>query len=295
MRGALFMMASMTAFTVNDAFMKALGDAVPLMQAISLRGLGASVLVLALTWGMGQLVWHLPRREWLLLFIRSMAEIVGAWTFLTALNNMPIADVSAILQALPLTITLAGALILGETVGWRRMVAILIGFGGVVLIVRPTGEGFTIFAVYVLLCVVCVTVRDLVSRRLHPATPSLMAALTSAIGVTIFALIGSLFVDWQPLTWETGGQLTGSMLFLIGGLIFSVLAVRVGDISFVAPFRYTSLLVAILIGIFVFDTVPDGLTWVGACIVVATGLFTLYRERRLRLARAAPASPLGAA
>jgi drug/metabolite transporter (DMT)-like permease len=273
--------------------MKALGDVIPLMQAITLRGLGASLFLVVLTWGMGQFVWRLPRREWTLLSIRALAETGGAWTFLTALNHMPIADVSAILQSLPLTITLAGALILGEAVGWRRMVAILIGFGGVLLIVRPTGEGFTIYAVYVLLCVVCVTVRDLVSRRLHPATPSLMAAVTSAIGVTFFALIGSAFVDWQPLNWETGGQLAGSMLFLMGGLIFSVLSVRVGDIGFVAPFRYTSLLVAILVGIFVFDTVPDLLTWVGAAIVVATGLFTLYRERQLRLARVARAAALG--
>jgi drug/metabolite transporter (DMT)-like permease len=287
MRGAALMALSMTGFTINDAFMKAVGQTLPLFQALLLRGIGATLLLVLLAHLLGQWRLDLPRADWGRMFWRALAEIVGAWTFISALFHMPIADVSAILQALPLTVTLASALFMGEVVGWRRMTAILIGFGGVLLIVRPGGEGFTIHAIYALICVLAVTLRDLVSRRLSPRTPSLMVAVTSALGVTAFAGIGSLFEDWQPVTPLITGQLLASMTFLIAGYVCSVAAMRVGEIGFVAPFRYTSLLVAIILGVLVFGTFPDGWTLVGSAIVIATGLFTLYRERLAHRRRAA--------
>ena len=290
MRGAAAMVGAMTAFTVNDAFMKTLGDELPLFQALALRGLAASVMLVVLARVLGQWRLDLPRRDWGLMTIRAVAEMAGAWTFITALFHMPIGAVSAILQALPLTITLAGALILGEVVGWRRMVAILVGFCGVMLIVRPGTDGFTIHALYALACVACVTVRDIVSRMLDRATPSLMVATTSAIGVTAFALAGAAFVDWQPMTGSAWLRMGGSALFLIGGYSLSVAAVRQGQMAFVAPFRYTGLLVALVIGVLVFDEIPDGWMLTGAAIVVATGLYTLYREQMR--ARAAGTPPL---
>ena len=286
LRGALFMIGSMTCFTINDAFMKTVGDDLPLFQALFVRGIGASLFLIGLTWALGQLHLHQSRRDWALMAIRAVAEMAGAWTFVTALFHMPFADLSAIIQAVPLSITLASALVLGEVVGWRRLTAILIGFGGVLMIVRPGGEGFTVYAIYALICVAMVTVRDISSRMMSASAPSLLVATTSAIGVTGFAGVGAVFVDWAPVSGGAAWGLTGSMLFLIGGYVFSVAAVRTGEISFVAPFRYTGLVVAILVGVVVFGTFPDGWTWAGAGIVVATGLFTLYREQVVRRAAA---------
>ncbi len=282
MRGALFMAVAMAAFTFNDACLKSLSDELPLFQALFLRGIGTTGLLLILTRLMGQLHFNIARRDWNLMGIRTIAEAAAAWFFLTALFNMPLGNVSAIMQALPLTITLAGALFLGEAVGWKRLIAILIGFVGVLLIVQPGGDGFTHFSVFALLSMLCVTVRDLAARRMTRSVPSVMVATVAAAGVMVFAGVGSLTVDWQPLTPLASMQLLGAMLFVIGGYIASVAAMRVGEIGFVAPFRYTSLLVALILGYLVFGDWPNALTLWGAAIVVATGLFTLYRERQLR-------------
>ncbi|RYH04357.1 DMT family transporter [Salipiger sp. IMCC34102] len=285
MRGAFLMAAGMTAFTVNDAFVKTLGGDVPLFQILFLRGIGVTLGLLALSVALGQLRLEQSRADWGLIGVRSLAEAFGAFFFVTALFNMPIANVSAILQALPLTVALGGALWLKEPLGWRRMTAILVGFAGVLLIVRPGGADFNIFAVSALATVLCVTVRDLVVRRMSATVPSVLISLSASVVVMTSAGAASIFVDWTPVSGRQGVMLGGATLSLIGGYIFSVAAMRVGEIGFVAPFRYTSLLVALLIGVVFFDEVPRALTLVGAGIVVATGLFTLWRERQIRLRR----------
>jgi drug/metabolite transporter (DMT)-like permease len=278
MRGALAMTLAMVAFTVNDAFMKLLGESLPLFQTIFLRGVGATLLLIVLTVLMGQWRLNLPRADWVRMIVRGLAEALGAWSFLFALFHMPIADLSAILQALPLTVALAGALFLGEAIGWRRLSAILIGFAGVMLIIRPGGEGFSVYSLSGLGCVAAVTVRDLVSRRLTAGTPTMMVAVTSAVIVTAFAGVASVTEDWRPLAFPDLLHLAGAIGFLMVGYASSIQAMRVGDIAFVAPFRYTSLIAALVLGVLFFDTFPDELTLLGATIVVATGLFTLYRE-----------------
>ena len=288
------MTGAMASFTLNDAFMKALGDDLPLFQALFLRGVGVTLFLIALTWGMGQMRLRASARasarDWRLMGLRAVSEMGSAWFFITALFHMPFANISAILQSLPLTVTLAGALFLGERIGWRRMTAILVGFGGVLLIVRPGTEGFDIYAIYGLATVACVTLRDIVSRMMSPALPSLMVASVSAVGVTGFAAVGALFVDWQPVDGAAAVNLAGAMVFVIGGYICSVAAMRVGELGFVAPFRYTSLVIALVLGALVFGTFPDPVTLVGAAIVVTTGLYTLYREGRMRRRLAATAS-----
>jgi S-adenosylmethionine uptake transporter len=152
---------------------------------------------------------------------------------MTALFNMPFANVSAILQAMPLDDHAGGRDLSGRAVGWRRLVAIVVGFGGVLLIVRPGGEGFTIYSVYVLAAVLAVTLRDLVTRRLSAAVPSMSVALVAAIGRrTCFGPrldlrgMGSRF---QALRRCNSG---GRGLFVMLGYLFSVMVMRVGDIGF---------------------------------------------------------------
>lgn len=281
-RGALLMAGSMTAFTINDAFMKVVLLDVPLFQALFLRSIGVVICLAVLCKILGQLRFDLPRREWVLMILRAVAEGCGAFFFLSALARMPIANVSAILQALPLTVSLGGALFLGAALGWRRLVAILIGFCGVLLIVQPGGADFNAASLYAVAAVIVVTFRDLIVRRMSPDTPSVMVALVAAVIVLALSGIGASFVTWVSLGSAATFGLLGATFFVLGGYVFSVATMRVGEISFIAPFRYTSLLVALILGAVVFGEFPDATTLIGAAIVVAMGLFTLYREAKLK-------------
>lgn len=287
-RGALLMMLGMVAFTLNDTFMKAVSDELPLFQALFIRG---AVTVVALTFlarSMGQLSFRISRRDWMLIGLRTIGEIGAAFYFITALFNMPIANVTAILQALPLTVTLASAVFLREPVGWRRTVAILIGFCGVMLIVRPGTDGFNEYSVDALISVAFVTLRDLSTRRISRSVASMTVAVCAAVGVMLFAAAGLLTIEWQPVTPKAGLQLAGCATFILLGYTMSVMVMRIGDIGFVAPFRYTGLLWALVLGLVIFGDWPSSLTLLGSAIVVATGVFTLYRERRVtRAARRA--------
>ncbi len=280
-RGAFFMMASMGSFTVNDACMKAMSDELPLFQAIALRGVPTCILLFLLARAVGGMTWDLSRRDWGLIALRTIAEVGAAYFFITALFNMPLANASAILQSLPLTVTLAGAIFMGEAVGWRRLTAILVGLCGVLLIVRPGAEGFTFYSIYALISVACVTVRDLAVRRLSREVSSFTVALTAALAVTLFGAIASLTTDWAPVSQKATLQLAGASVMVIGGYMFSVMAMRTGEIAVIAPFRYTSLLWALVLGFFVFGDWPRTITLIGAAIVVATGVYTFYRERRI--------------
>jgi S-adenosylmethionine uptake transporter len=281
LNGALLMMGSMAAFTFNDTLIKMTEGAVPLSQLLVLRGGLSSLLILGLVIWLGSLKTRISLKDWGLIAIRSASEVAAAYAFITALLNMPLANVTAVLQVLPLTVTLGAAVVFKEQIGWRRMTAILIGFAGMLLIVRPGPDGFNIYAGYALLAVASVTVRDLVTRRLSKDVPSMMVTLAAAVIVTAFAGILSLGQDWVPVSNKNAGLIVGSSFFILGAYLCSVLAMRVGDISFTAPFRYTGLIWALFLGWVIFGDWPTPLTMLGAAIVVGTGLFTLYRERAL--------------
>lgn len=296
-KGALLMMCSMAAFTFNDLCIKMIGTAVPLSQVLLLRGVLASVLIYLLARRLRALAWPALALDRWLIVIRSAAEVAAAYFFLTALRHMPFANVTAILQTLPLTVTLAAAVVFREPVGWRRLLAILIGFGGMMLIVRPGTDGFTVESVYVLIAVVCVTVRDLAARKLSREVPSLTVTLVGALFVTGFAGVGAAATgEWAALTGPHWALLCASAVFVIGGYLFSVMVMRVGEVAVTTPFRYTAMLWALLLGWLFFGEWPEPLTFVGAGIIAVTGIFTLYREARtkrkaMRMSIAVPKTP----
>jgi len=279
------MALSMSCFTLNDACLKGLADQVPLFQALFLRSIGTVAMLGVWCYVMGYFKRAGTKRDWTLIRWRMLGELGAAYCFVQALYNMPIANVSAILQSLPLTVSLAGAVFLGEAVGWRRLAAILIGFVGVMLIVRPGTDGFDSYSIYALGAVGFVTLRDIMARKIGKDIPSVLIAFVTSVGVLTFAGLGTFTEDWAVVTPSSWAKLAGSATFIMGGYVLSVAAMRHGEISFVAPFRYVSLLVAILLGVVFFAEIPDGWTLLGAAIVVATGLFTLYREHRPRTAR----------
>ncbi|WP_298676823.1 DMT family transporter [uncultured Lentibacter sp.] len=297
LRGAVLMMASMAAFTFNDAFMKVVSRELPLFQVLTLRGVLTTVLIALVMLVMGKIRFDIPRRDRKYVGIRVLAEAGSAYFFLTALFNMPIANVSAIMQALPLTVTLAAAVFFREPVGWRRLMAIFAGFVGVMLIIRPGAEDFTIYSVYTLAAVLVVTVRDLATRRLSADTPSMAVSFYSSLGVTLFFAAAAPAQGWAPVSGQAALMIVGASVMIIGGYLFSIMVMRVGEISFVATFRYTSLIWALLLGWLVFGDWPKPITLLGAAIVIGSGVFMLLRERQLkkRAARVAAARPAAGA
>jgi drug/metabolite transporter (DMT)-like permease len=287
-RGALFMTAGMAAFVLNDALMKLVSAELPLFQAILLRGILTTLTFAVIAWKLGALRMPELNGDRGLIAVRVLAECGATFFFLTALFNMPLATLTAILQAAPLTITLAAALFLREPVGWRRLLAIVVGFVGVLLIVRPGPEGIDLYAVYALVAVAFVTVRDLVTRRMPHTVPSMLVALATAGGVTVFAALGALTEEWVHPAGSSWLFLSFAVVFVLAGYLLSIVAMRVGELSVVSSFRYTGLVWALVLGLLVFGDWPDGPTMMGAALIVGSGLFTLYREHRLqrKLARA---------
>jgi drug/metabolite transporter (DMT)-like permease len=286
--GAIFMMVSMAAFVINDTLMKLVSAELFLFQAIFLRGLLASALLVLVAYRRGALRPKLAAADRKLILLRMAAEIGATTCFLTALFNMPIANATAILQSMPLAVTLAAALFLGEHVGWRRYTAITVGFTGVIVIVQPGSEGFTVYSLWALAAVGFMVVRDLTTRRMTRALPSIFVALTTSIGITVVSGLVSAVQPWAPVWGQTAALLALAAGFLIVGYLFNVMAMRQGEIGFVSPFRYTILLWAMVLGAIVFGDVPDVMMLAGSAIVVVTGVYTFYRERRLRLRSAGP-------
>jgi drug/metabolite transporter (DMT)-like permease len=291
-RGILFMAVAMATFTVNDSFMKAVTQILPLSQAIVIRGAMTLVALIVLARWMGIRTLAIPAADRRLLGWRTLAELGATLTFLLALRQMPLANLSAILQSLPLAVTLGAAIALKEPVGWRRMSAIAIGFSGVMLIVRPGTEGFNHWSVLALISVAFVVVRDLATRQFSHGLPSVTIAIYTSIAVTSMGLGGLFIENWVAVEPRVLAMLAGASSMLIMGYLFIVMAMRVGDVAIVAPFRYSALIWAILIGWFAFDEFPQMLTFVGAGVVVATGLYTYLREHQLQRRLAASRSSL---
>ncbi len=292
-RGALFMMLAMAGYVFNDTLMKLSSSDMWIFQAIFIRGFFVTLFMAVVAKWQGSSLNPLRHMSPVVL-LRVTAEIVGTVCFLVALVNIPIANATAILQATPFVLTLAAALFFGEKVGWQRYLAIIMGFIGVMIIVRPGVEGFNAYSLLVLTTVFTVVIRDLATQKIAISIPTSYLAYLTALFITIMGglvtLIGVLmqvsfqmtFVDpWTPLSFANLALIAGAACFLIVGYVCGIKTMRVGEISFIAPFRYTVLIWAILIGIFVFDDIPDLLTLIGCIIVVVAGVFSFYRERYL--------------
>ncbi|MCA0042407.1 DMT family transporter [Celeribacter litoreus] len=282
-RGALIMTLSMAAFTTNDSFMKAVLADLPLFQALFLRAsLNIVMVLLILVPIIGPVRFDLSKRDWMFVFVRSFAEVLAAMAFLTAVSHMPLANATAIMQTMPLSITIAGFLLFRDPLGWRRLVAIFIGFAGVMLIVQPGREGFSGYAFFAIFAMLCVTVRDISVRKMSATVPTTTVTLGAVFGVWLVTGLASIGVDWKPVSLTHWGQLFGSGICLVVGYVTSVTVMRVGEMSFVSPFRYTALVWALLIGFFAFGEWPNAMALTGAFVIAGTGVYTVWREAQLR-------------
>ena len=277
--GAIFMAFSMLSFIGNDALMKFLFQTISVEQGIFMRGLVSVPLLAMIAYFRKSLFIRIDWRNWRVVLVRAFAELASTMLFLTALAHMPLANITAILQSLPLTVTMFAAVFFGEAVGWRRWSAILVGFIGVLIIIRPGSDGFNEYAVLALAAVGFITLRDAITRRLDRSVPSLFVAFVSAIPVLLFGGAMTVTTGWTPISGSMCMIVLVAAIAITCGYSFAVMAMRNGDISFVAPFRYTGMIWAILFGFLLFGNLPDQMTILGSCIVIGMGGYAFHRER----------------
>ena len=282
-KGAFMMSIARVAFVTNDALMKILFADMEVFQAMFLRGSIAVPIIAFLAWYRKCLLVRFTIIDFVLLCVRAAAQIGMATCFLTALSHMPIANVSAIMQAVPLSLIVVAALFLGESVGWRRWSAVVIGFCGVLLIIRPGTDSFDIHTTLAVGAVAFATINDLVTRYLPNRVPALLAALFSATAVSMFSGAMIMGLPWQAVTPFNWLILSFCGLTIAAGYFFQVMTMRYGDLSFVAPYRYVGMVWAIILGLLIFGEWPDAFTAIGTLIVVLTGLYAVYREQLRRV------------
>ena len=277
--GAALMTCCVLAYVLNDAVMKLLFADIDFFQAIFLRGLVSLPPILILALMTKTLLQKYSAKNQRLMIIRILAEIGTTVTFLTALKHMPLANVTAILQSLPLAITMAAAIFLGEPVGWRRWSAICVGFTGVLIIIRPGLAGFNSYSLLALAAVILLTVREISTRQLDNKVPTVTVALSTTLGITAFAALMLIGTEWAEINFVSWSLIIAAAVAVTVATLLSVVAMRTGDIGFVSPFRYTSLIGAIGLGILLFGEWPDGVTLLGAAIIAFAGIYSLYREQ----------------
>ncbi len=287
-RGILCMVVAMTSFVVNDALVKFASQTMPSAQLIFIRGVMALLLVLAVTHAMG-LTSRIAevRRGWPM--TRAVVDAIATMLYLSSLFFLPIGNATAINLATPLVMAVFAALFMSERVRGARWLAIFAGFSGVLLVIQPSASGFNGYALLCLLGTLFHAARDLMTRRIDPATPSILVTLATAAAVVMVSGALSLVQGWKPFGLFEFSLLALASVFLFGGYYFIISSMRQGEMTLVAPFRYSSLLVALVIGYLVWGEVPNALAWGGIALLVASGLYALHTEKRFN--RADPPPP----
>lgn len=282
LRGAALMTLAMLGFAIEDMCIKLMSGALPTWQIVLYLSLGGATIFAALILRQGRTLITPEIFVWPVL-LRNLCEVVGTMGFVTALSLSQLSTASAILQSAPLIVTLGAVAFLGESVGWRRWTAVIIGFAGVLLILRPGSAGFDPASLFAVIGVIFLAFRDLLTRRVPPAVTSLQVSFLAFVMLAptagILALLtGASYVPPRQDTWALAGL---SVLLGVGAYYAIVAAMRVGDVSFVAPFRYSRLLFALIVGALVFGETPDLAMLSGATLIVGSGLFTFWREAQV--------------
>ncbi len=278
--GALWMVAAMAGFAVEDMFLKAAAKHMPLGQVLLVFGLIEAAAFALLASRKGERVFH-PAALSRPLFIRSGFEVTGRLFYSLAIALTPLSVASAILQATPLVVVAGAAVIFGETVGWRRWLAILIGFAGVLVILRPGLDGFNALSLLTILGLIGFAGRDLATRAAPPVLSNLQLGI---YGLSMLAVAGAILLGISGGAKVPDAMGAGLVLATTAFGVFAyfalTVAMRTGDVSAVTPFRYTRLVFAMILGTLVFGEHPDGLTLIGSALVVGAGIYALVYGRR---------------
>lgn len=276
-RGIIAMLVAMASFACGDSLMKLASVAIPTGELIFLRSsVIASVSALtALLTGAFQHSWRLLSPA---MAIRALSDVSGSMAFQSALARMAFADLVAIIQLNPLMVTAASAVFLSERVGWRRWAATAVGLAGVLLIIRPGTSAFTWWSLVAILSVICSTTRDVSTKVIDRAVPGTLIMMFSSAVVVLGGAALSLVETWTFPAPFVLLLVIGAGVFSLVGQLAVIIAVRTGDLSAVAPFRYSILLWALVLGFVLWGYLPDLPTLGGMAIVAGAGLYSFRRE-----------------
>tara|TARA_B100001540_G_scaffold298633_1_gene302329 strand:- start:4181 stop:5077 length:897 start_codon:yes stop_codon:yes gene_type:complete len=279
--GSAWMVAAMAAFSIEDVFIKAASASLPVSQLLVIFGAGGALVFACSALLRGE---RLVSREVASapMLIRVLFEVLGRLFYVLAIALAPLSVATVILQATPIVVVAGAALVFGEQVGWRRWSAILLGLAGVIIIIRPGTESFSLLSVLALLGMLGFAGRDLASRA---APASLGTSILGLYGFLSIAAAGALYSAWEGATFVYPDGTTWLLLLgavVVGAAAYAGLmkAMRTGEVSAVTPFRYTRLLFGITCGVVLFDE-QLGLPVVAGCgLIVVSGLFILYDGAR---------------
>lgn len=281
LRGTFWMIAAMAAFAIEDTFVKATSQQMPVGQVLIMFGLGGA-LVFACIALIGKESLFVPDVLSRPMLVRVVFEIVGRLFYVLAIALIALFVVTVILKATPLVVVAGAVVMFGERVGWRRWAAIFIGLAGVVVIVQPGADGFSVLTLLAIVGMIGFAGRDLASR-IAPATVS--TTLLGLYGFLSVIFAGGLFSIWQgaPLVLPPAG----TSLFLCSAILAGVVAytclmkaMRMGEVSAVTPFRYTRLLFGVVLGVVMFGERLTFPMLLGSVLIVLSGLFILWRGKQ---------------
>ena len=281
LKGILFMILAMAGFACEDLFIKMLSENLPISEIIIILGFSGSIIFLIIGLLTKAPIFH----QGLLttpVIIRTLCELFGALFFVLAIALTPLSSASAIIQVMPLLVTIGAAIFFKEKVGWRRWTAVFVGFIGVLLILRPGFGSFMPASIFALLGATFLAGRDLATRAIEVKLPSVTISLYAFLA---FGVSGIMLI---PFSSEMLVPSSKDILFFAGESDFGVIAyysiviaARTGEMSVLSPFRYSRLVFAMLLSIIVLSERPDMLTLLGAAIIVASGVYTFVRENIL--------------
>ncbi|MEO3414096.1 DMT family transporter [Roseovarius sp. CAU 1744] len=283
LKGSFFMVAAMAGFAVEDTFLKAASTTIPVGQIMIVFGLGGALLFACAARLKNERLYS-PDVMSRPMRVRAFFEITGRLFYVLALALTPLSAATVILQATPIVVVAGAALVFGETVGWRRWGAIIIGLLGVVVIIQPGAEGFSMLSILAVLGMLGFAGRDLASRA---APASLSALILGLYGFLSVAVAGLLFAIWDRAAFVSPG--IPAWLCLLGAVLAGVLsyaclmkAMRTGEVSAVTPFRYTRLIFGVGLGVVLFGERLDLSMLAGCALIVLSGLFILWRGKKAK-------------
>lgn len=277
-RGALLLSGAMTIFVANDAAMKLASQDIPMIQALALRGVAATALFGLIAWRTGALADLSLLRDGKML-LRTAAEVAGSMLFMLSLAHIPLATAAALNQAVPLLSIPFAMLLLGEKVGWRRIAALIAGFAGVLLILRPSPDGIDPWLLASFASAWVFALRDSITRMLSARIPTILVTLLMSASMTAVGALGTIATGWTPMVPDSWWLLAIATLAVAFGYTLQVAAFRVGELSLVGGFRYSGLIGSTFAGWLLWGYLPDALTWMGMALIVVSGLYALHRSR----------------
>jgi drug/metabolite transporter (DMT)-like permease len=280
--GMFYMTLSMASFCLADLALKWACELLPTGQVMFILGLGCCALFWSIVSRKQEKVltrvFFIPA-----VLLRTVGEAVAVIFIFLALINSAFTSVAAILQTLPLLMTLISFLFLGEKVGMRHLLAVVVGFAGVLLIIQPGADSFDVFSLYAVLAVIGLSMRDVGSHLSPSSISASMLALYGAMTFVVIGLVMMWFGGAKMPSLEAAGYLLAMILLASSGSYYTTKAMRLGEISVISPLRYTRLLFGMMVGVFILHEEVDQYMLLGSAIIVMAGLYVLFREQRYRV------------